>query len=73
VSTGSGEKNMANVSEPPTVPAEEPWVVSQAPGGAWSALINIEGEWIALGYFGAREDAEETIAACMQPGQGALG
>ncbi len=60
---------MSNVPDSPIVPAEEPWILSQEPGGAWSALINLHGEWVALGYFGAREDAEETIAACMQPGR----
>jgi hypothetical protein len=58
---------MANVPDPVTVPAEEPWIVSQDPSGAWSAMINLQGQWVELGYFGAREDAEETIAACFQP------
>jgi len=58
---------MANVPDSPNAPAEEPWVVSQDPSGAWRAQINLRGEWVSLGYFGAREDAEETIAACMQP------
>jgi hypothetical protein len=59
---------MAKVPEPAIPPAEEPWVLSQEPGGAWRALINLRGEWVPLGYFGAREDAEETIAECMRPG-----
>jgi hypothetical protein len=62
---------MPNLPDSPTVPAEEPWIVQQDPSGAWTALVNIEGEWIPLGYFGAREDAEETIAACMPQGHGA--
>jgi hypothetical protein len=41
--------------------------VSQEANGAWRADINLHGEWVPLGYFGAREDAEETIAACLQP------
>jgi hypothetical protein len=56
-----------NVPNTPAPEAPEPWVVSQEPNGAWSAVINLHGEWIPLGYFGAREDAEETIAACLQP------
>jgi len=59
---------MSNVPDATIVPAEDPWIVSQEPGGAWSAIINLRGEWVPLGYFGAREDAEETIAACLQPG-----
>lgn len=59
---------MPSVPDPPNVPAEEPWIVSQDDSGAWSAMINLQGAWVQLGYFGAREDAEETIAACMQPG-----
>jgi hypothetical protein len=58
---------MSNVPDSPVVPDEEPWIVSQEPSGAWSAMINLHGEWVPLGYFGAREDAEETIAACFQP------
>ncbi len=58
---------MPNVPDPQNVPIEEPWTVSQDDSGAWSAMINLQGEWVQLGYFGAREDAEETIAACMQP------
>jgi hypothetical protein len=42
-------------------------VVAEEANGVWSAAINLDGEWIALGYFGAREDAEETIAACLEP------
>lgn len=60
---------MPNAPSPPTAPAEEPWIVSQEPSGAWRALINLHGEWVQLGYFGAREDAEETIAECLKPGQ----
>jgi hypothetical protein len=56
-----------NVPNTPTPETPEPWVVSEEPNGAWSAAINLHGEWIPLGYFGAREDAEETIAACLQP------
>jgi hypothetical protein len=59
---------MPNVPDP-AVPPEEPWIVSQEPGGAWSARINLHGAWVPLGYFGAREDAEETIAECMKPGR----
>lgn len=58
---------MPNVPDPATAPVEEPWIVSQDPSGAWTAVINLHGEWVQLGYFGAREDAEETIAACLQP------
>jgi hypothetical protein len=47
--------------------APDSWVLSEEPNGAWRALINVQGEWIPLGYFGAREDAEETIAACLLP------
>jgi hypothetical protein len=61
---------MPNAPEVPVIPEEEPWIVSQEPGGAWSAMINLQGEWVQLGYFGAREDAEETIAECMKPGPG---
>ncbi len=50
----------------PEAPSE-PWLLSQEPNGVWSASIHLYGEWIALGFFGAREDAEETIAACLQP------
>jgi hypothetical protein len=46
----------------------QPWALVQEPDGVWRALIHLRGEWIALGYFGAREDAEETIAACLHPG-----
>ena len=56
-----------NVSKTPVPEAPEPWLVSEEPNGVWSAAINLHGEWIPLGYFGAREDAEETIAACLQP------
>ena len=49
------------------VGAPEPWILSQEPNGAWSAQINLHGRWIPLGYFGAREDAEDTIAACFRP------
>ena len=56
---------MPNLSEPHT---PESWVLSQEPSGAWRALINLHGSWVQLGYFGAREDAEETIAACIHPG-----
>jgi hypothetical protein len=42
-------------------------MLSQEPNGAWRAMINVRGEWVPLGYFGAREDAEETIAACLRP------
>jgi hypothetical protein len=56
--------NLSNDSES-EVP--DPWVLSEEPNGAWRALINVQGEWIPLGYFGAREDAEETIAACLLP------
>jgi len=54
----------------PDVPkTPEPWIVSQDPSGLWTAMINLGGDWIPLGYFGAREDAVETIAACLQPGR----
>jgi hypothetical protein len=62
---------MSNVPDSPIVPADDPWILSEEPGGAWSAVINLHGEWVALGYFGAREDAEETIAECMKPGHSA--
>jgi len=55
------------VTEAPESP--EPWVVTEEPNGVWSASINLDGEWIPLGYFGARQDAEETIAACLHPPQ----
>jgi len=45
----------------------EPWIVSEDASGLWSAMVNLDGEWIPLGYFGARADAEETIAACFHP------
>jgi len=65
-----GERPMVDVSATSlsAVPkAAEPWIVSQDPSGLWSAMINLGGDWIPLGYFGAREDAMETIAACLQP------
>jgi len=49
--------------------AAQPWVLAEEANGVWSAAINLGGEWIPLGYFGARQDAEETIAACLQPPQ----
>jgi len=63
-SSGEGAVNLSN-DPVPDVP--DPWALSQEPNGAWRALINLHGEWIPLGYFGAREDAEETIAACLLP------
>jgi len=47
--------------------ASDPWTLSLDPSGLWAATVNLDGEWIPLGYFGAREDAEETIAACFHP------
>jgi hypothetical protein len=55
------------VSNTPVPEVTEPWLLSEEASGVWSASIHLYGEWIALGYFGAREDAEETIAACLQP------
>jgi hypothetical protein len=45
-----------------------PWALHQEPDGMWRALINLRGEWVHLGYFGAKEDAEQTIAECLNPG-----
>jgi len=47
--------------------ASDPWVLTQEPGGLWSAMIHLNGQWLPLGYFGARDDAEATIAACLRP------
>ncbi|MGZ3275875.1 MAG: hypothetical protein ACXU82_20305 [Caulobacteraceae bacterium] len=58
---------VSTTSVPDDSGANEPWIVSQDPSGLWSAMINLGGDWVPLGYFGAREDAEETIAACLQP------
>lgn len=44
-----------------------PWVLSQEANGVWSAMINLGGDLFPLGYFGSREDAEDTIAAYQQP------
>jgi len=59
--------DVSATSVPDVPPTPEPWIVSQDPSGLWSAMINLDGDWIPLGYFGARADAEETIAACLQP------
>ena len=56
-----------NLSNDSASEAPDSWVLSEEPNGAWSAQINLHGEWIQLGYFGAREDAEETIASCLAP------
>lgn len=47
----------------PAPEAAERWLLSQEPNGVWRAMINLGGELFPLGYFGSREDAEETIAA----------
>jgi hypothetical protein len=59
--------DVANVPNTPVSEATEAWLLSEEPSGVWAASIHLYGEWIPLGYFGAREDAEETIAACLQP------
>jgi hypothetical protein len=51
----------------PEVTTTGSWTLSQEPGGLWSAMIHLNGEWLPLGYFGARGDAEATIAACLRP------
>lgn len=56
-----------NMSDVPVPTEPESWVLSQKPSGAWRVPINLQGERAPPGYFGAREDAEETIAACFQP------
>lgn len=61
---------MGEVSEATALHTREAggaWLVSEDSTGLWSAMVKLDGEWIPLGYFGARQDAEETIAACLQP------
>jgi hypothetical protein len=47
----------------PAPEVSERGVLSQEPNGVWRAMINLGGELFPLGYFGSREDAEDTIAA----------
>ncbi|HEY4032260.1 MAG TPA: hypothetical protein VGM25_18080 [Caulobacteraceae bacterium] len=43
------------------------WVLAEEPNGVWRAMINLGGEFVPLGYFGSREDAEATLAAYDKP------
>ena len=56
-----------NVPQSPDHESLDPWALHQEPDGMWRALINLRGQWVPLGYFGAREDAEATIAAYFKP------